>query len=218
MRKSWFTLIEIMIAITVFAIGVLAVLRLLTSNLVTMDRTENRTIATFLAKEWLEMVYNIRDANVQKWLPWNCLLADKITSDINIGTTTDDLSIIKACDWYFSSGANDGHVLSLGFAESGYFFAEHKKIADNFSGNFTAFGLMQMTWTVGESTISRYTPRQKVETWSLQTFGRYILFTGVVEGGKLLPLSDILKVESHVLFSKWSSTGEIVLESLIGKN
>ena len=218
MRKSWFTLIEIMIAITVFAIGVLAVLRLLTSNLVTMDRTENRTIATFLAKEWLEMVYNIRDANVQKWLPWNCLLADKITSDINIGTTTDDLSLIKACDWYFSSGANDGYVLSLGFAESGYFFAEHKKIADNFVDNFIAFALMQMTWTVGESTISRYAPRQEVQSWSLQMFGRYILFTGVIEGGKLLPLSDILKVESHVLFSKWSSTGEIVLESLIGKN
>ena len=55
-----------MIAITVFAIGVLAVLRLLTSNLVTMDKTENRTIATFLAKESLEMVYNMRDTNVQK--------------------------------------------------------------------------------------------------------------------------------------------------------
>jgi hypothetical protein len=78
--------------------------------------------------------------------------------------------------------------------------------------------LVQMTWIVGKSTISRYTPRQEVESWSLQMFGRYILFTGVVEWGKVLPLSDILKVESHVLFSKWSSTGEIVLESLIGKN
>jgi Tfp pilus assembly protein PilV len=55
-----------MIAITVFAIGVLAVLRLLTSNLVMMDKTENRTIATFLAKEGIEMVYNMRDSNIQK--------------------------------------------------------------------------------------------------------------------------------------------------------
>ena len=55
-----------MIAITVFAIGVLAVLRLLTSNLVMMDKTENRTIATFLAKEGIEMVYSIRDSNLQK--------------------------------------------------------------------------------------------------------------------------------------------------------
>jgi hypothetical protein len=49
------------------------------------------------------------------------------------------------CERYFSSGASDSNVLSLGFSESGYFFAEHKKIADNFTNNFVTFGLMQMT-------------------------------------------------------------------------
>ncbi|MEI6118852.1 MAG: hypothetical protein WCP92_06620 [bacterium] len=39
------------VAITVFAIGVLAVLRLITQNLVTLDITQMRTNATFLAKE-----------------------------------------------------------------------------------------------------------------------------------------------------------------------
>ncbi|MEI8090964.1 MAG: prepilin-type N-terminal cleavage/methylation domain-containing protein [bacterium] len=46
-----FTFIEIMIAIAVFSIGVLAVLRLVTQNLVSMDKTGTRTVATFLAKE-----------------------------------------------------------------------------------------------------------------------------------------------------------------------
>jgi len=41
----------VIIAITVFAIGVLAVLRLITQNLVTLDITQSRTMATFLAKE-----------------------------------------------------------------------------------------------------------------------------------------------------------------------
>ena len=50
-KKSAFTLIEVIIAITVFAVGVLAVLRLITQNLVTLDKTEARTTATFLAKE-----------------------------------------------------------------------------------------------------------------------------------------------------------------------
>jgi len=50
-KKSAFTFIEVMIAITVFAIGVLAVLRLITQNLVTLDATQSRTTATFLAKE-----------------------------------------------------------------------------------------------------------------------------------------------------------------------
>lgn len=218
MNKRWFTFIEIMIAITVFAIGVLAVLRLLTSNLVTMDKTENRTVATFLAKEWLEMVYNIRDANIQKWLPRNCLLADKIEVDSSIWFGSDPLSLVKACEWYFSSGAGDGNVLSLGFLQTGYFFAEHKLLDKNFLQNFSTFALLQMTWMVGDKVISRYAPYQWTETWDIQLFGRYILFTGVVDGSTVLPLSDILKVESHVLFVKWWMTGEIVLESLIWKN
>jgi hypothetical protein len=49
------------------------------------------------------------------------------------------------CERYFSSGADDSNVLSLGFATSGYFFAEHKKIAENFTDNFATFGLVQMT-------------------------------------------------------------------------
>jgi prepilin-type N-terminal cleavage/methylation domain-containing protein len=50
-KRSAFTLIEVIIAIAVFAIGVLAVLRLITQNLATLDITEARTTATFLAKE-----------------------------------------------------------------------------------------------------------------------------------------------------------------------
>ena len=50
-KRSGFTFIEVMIAIIVFAIGVLAVLRLITQNLVTLDITQSRTTATFLAKE-----------------------------------------------------------------------------------------------------------------------------------------------------------------------
>jgi prepilin-type N-terminal cleavage/methylation domain-containing protein len=46
-----FTLIEMMIAITVFAIGVLAVLRVVMQDLVSMDRAQIRTMAAFLAKE-----------------------------------------------------------------------------------------------------------------------------------------------------------------------
>ena len=55
-----------MIAIAVFSIGVLAVMRVLTQNLVTMDKVETRTTATFLAREGLEMMYAMRDANLQK--------------------------------------------------------------------------------------------------------------------------------------------------------
>lgn len=65
-NKSAFTFIEVIIAITVFAIGVLAVLRLITQNLATLDDTQTRRTATFLAKEGIELVYNMRDSNLAK--------------------------------------------------------------------------------------------------------------------------------------------------------
>jgi len=80
-KKSAFTFIEILVAITVFAIGVLAVLRLITQNLVTLDATEARITATFLAKEGIELVYNMRDSNLQKSLPWDCVLDPNLAAD-----------------------------------------------------------------------------------------------------------------------------------------
>ncbi|MEI7562880.1 MAG: prepilin-type N-terminal cleavage/methylation domain-containing protein [bacterium] len=50
-RYRAFTFIEMMIALTVFSIGVLAVMRLITQNLSTMDTTETTTMASFLAQE-----------------------------------------------------------------------------------------------------------------------------------------------------------------------
>ena len=65
-KKQAFTFIEVIIAIVVFAIGILAVLSLLTNNLKFMDRNNLRLQATLLAKEWIELVYNLRDANIEK--------------------------------------------------------------------------------------------------------------------------------------------------------
>jgi hypothetical protein len=190
----------------------LAVLRLVMQNLVSMDRTETRTMATFLAKEWLELTYNIRDANLQKWLPRNCLLTDANLADIFTHIDPD-----QACARYFSSGAQDHKVLQVGFASSGYFIAQPVLLSSDFAHNFTTFRLWAFTWQISGKDISRYAPGNGSITWNQTMFSRYILFTGVWEWGKLLPLDSVLKVESHVLFVKWATTGEIVLESIIGK-
>ena len=62
--KKAFTLLEILIAISVFAIGILAVLRVLTGNISVLDRTNIKLQATVLAKEWIELLYNVRDSNL----------------------------------------------------------------------------------------------------------------------------------------------------------
>jgi prepilin-type N-terminal cleavage/methylation domain-containing protein len=50
-KKTAFTFIEVMVAIVVFSIGILAVLKLVTNNLETMDKNNVRVQATLLAKE-----------------------------------------------------------------------------------------------------------------------------------------------------------------------
>jgi Tfp pilus assembly protein PilV len=63
-----------MIAIVIFSIGILAVLNLVTNNLKSMDQNNLKLNATLLAKESMELVYNLRDSNIQKELSWNCIL------------------------------------------------------------------------------------------------------------------------------------------------
>jgi len=86
-KKNGFTFIEIIVAITIFSIGILAVLGLMTNNLKLMDQNSTRLQATVLAKEGIELVYNIRDSNIQKELNWNCIIDDQMKN-----WTTDDLS------------------------------------------------------------------------------------------------------------------------------
>lgn len=68
-----FTLVEMMIAIAIFSIGVLTVLNLLVNNLYFLDKASTKTQASFLAKEGIELVYNLRDSNNLKAYPRNCI-------------------------------------------------------------------------------------------------------------------------------------------------
>jgi len=207
-KKSWFTFIEVIIAITVFSIGVLAVLRLITQNLVTLDNTQSRTIATFLAKEWMELVYNMRDSNIDKWLPRDCVL--------KINLAEGDRSEIdpeKICARNFASWTDE--LLQISFDSGVYTYAMPVPAGKDFAELRTGNRLYYTTWDVWWHQIFRYSSR--LVEWENPTFfSRYILFTGVREWNNILPRDSLLKVESHVLYNKGSKTGEVVLESFIG--
>lgn len=211
-KKSAFTFIEVIIAITVFAIGVLAVLRLITQNLVTLDTTQMRTTATFLAKEWMELVYNMRDSNHQKSLPWDCVLYSDL-SNITVSDAFNDNVQINACERSFSSWTEDNKVLQLSFDSWTYIHAVPVEWSDDFHTLRETNRLYSTTGDIAGNQIFRYsyTP----VSWSETVFARYILFTTVEKWGKLLPPNKILKVESHVLYSKWGKTWDVVLESFI---
>jgi len=213
-KKSWFTFIEVIIAITVFAIGVLAVLRLITQNLVTLDITQMRTSATFLAKEGIELVYNMRDSNIAKWLPWDCVLYTDLKDVVIDDTNKEDVSV-SACVWNFASW--DDKVLQISFDSGVYTYSLPVDMGKDFSELWNSNRLYYTTWVIWEHEIFRYSSLP-VEGKDPTFFSRYILFTGVREWDKILPRDSILKVESHVLYNKGSKTGEVVLESFIGNH
>ena len=66
------SLIEVIIAIAVFFVGVLSVTNLVFSNLNTVDRDTDETLRTMLAREGIELARMTRDSN---WLAGNTFYA-----------------------------------------------------------------------------------------------------------------------------------------------
>ncbi len=212
-KKNGFTFIEIIVAITIFSIGILAVLGLMTNNLKLMDQNSTRLQATVLAKEGIELVYNIRDSNIQKELNWNCIIDDQMKN-----WTTDDLSdkiwrgnqsnfedII--CQWYFDIQ----NTLQVSFDPEDYIFQKINDNTDSFELKYeqNKLFLYQKDW------ISWYGNELTTLSWQETPFARYLSFYEVKEWTETLPRDKIMKVQSHVLYIKWWKTWEVIFESFI---
>lgn len=189
MTKKGFTLIEIMIVLLVFSVGVLAVLRLILHNMSTMNDLEAKTTATFLAKEWLELAYNTRDSNRLASLPRDCII------DNNYNEALDS----DPCKNHF---LDNQWLRALETTENNI---QRKTISDtNLFEEWKLF-LKNIWWL-------KYTHEI---TDQPSVFTRYISFTGVKDNEKIINTGYILKIESHVLYQKWARTGEILLEWFI---
>lgn len=197
-KNKGFTLLEIIIIIAVFSIWIMAVFYLITNNLEKLDETKNRNIATFLAKEWIELVFNARDANLTKELQRDCVFTEKYINNIPA----------EFCDWYFTSWILWKYI-QISFNPELY-----PKLIWTGSNTFENNKLYYHTWVINWNTIFRYDHENN--NWESTIFSRYIVFTWIKENWQVLPIDKILKLESHVLFYKWWKTWEIVLESFIG--
>lgn len=235
-KKLAFTLIEILIAISVFAIGILAVLRVLTWNLSTLDSTNIKLQATVLAKEWIELLYNVRDSNLEKNLSWNCVMKPSIYWDQNLDSYYLEYNNPEQfiCSWYFSTD----NLLQLSFDEKYYLYQAVAQKEESFDKLFEE---NQLCLYKDESKkLSRYAYCSSHEWWSGTIFARYLSFSPVYAGDIVntfesesysksdstqwdtaqsvsikLPEEKILKVEAHVLYDKLGKTWDIVFESFI---
>jgi hypothetical protein len=182
---------------------------LITQNLATLDITEARTTATFLAKEWIELTYNMRDSNKAKSLPWDCVLNPNLSAD-DFGYYDENAVCLRS----FASWTEDNNILQVWFASGDYSYIAVQKRGENFTELWSGNRLYYTTGNIAGTELFRYSniPVEDVEP---TVFSRYISFGVVKEWDKVLPPNKILKVESHVLYMKGSTTWEVVLESFI---
>lgn len=206
-----FTLIETIIAISVFCIGILAALTWITKTLRNQDYANTQIKSAFFAREWIELMFNLRDANYRKELPWNCIFKEAIiTSDSDIEETQLDKEF---CDWYFWSWWNN--ILKIGLSHDDYIYVETWSLEDDFETNFNNFQIyFHSSWSIiwwETWFIYDYTWNDDEKT----RFAKYLVITGVTEWSTIIDADKLLKIESHVLYKKWALTWEKVMETFI---
>jgi len=216
---------EVMIAITIFSIGILVVLQLVMKNLVVVDKVKLRTSGTLLAKEWIEAVYNIRDTNLDKGLPWDCLL-DPGVSTWNSQEKPYQYSDTTLCKWHFSE-LEEGQVLQVSFSPKQYIVVNVVDQEEEFLEKVNKYALYYFTEQILNHNLAWYahSPNPDQSFWNEEGiptnvgksfFSRYLTFESVMENEETLPQDKLIKVTSHVLIQKSAYTGEVVLESFVG--
>lgn len=89
--KQGFTLLEVSISLTIITVGVLGVFALVQQTVGLLPVSKQRLAASYLAQEGVEIVRNLRDANIVGGRVWNLGL-----TDCGAGCEADYLSPLSA--------------------------------------------------------------------------------------------------------------------------
>lgn len=197
--KRWFTLIEILLAIFVFSIGILAVLSLVTQNLRTMHGADVHRSAAFLAQESLSLLSHIRDSNVAYGIGRDCI-PDATIFDVQ------DVSEDDVCRYRLSDLISDEKFLLLGSTTGSAIDISVIDASEDFDSLFADARLR----TMSGSDVLRY------GDGGASVFARYLSITGATINGQIISWEVLLKINSVVLFKQGEKTGQVVLETLLG--
>lgn len=205
--KNWFiiwlrgiTLIEVLISIAIFSIGILSISYLIIANIGLSERTKLKTTATMLAKEGMEIAYNRRDTNIKKGWLWNCLA-------LKPG------SYAGECQTFFhnptSLNSSTKWIINI-FPDKGYVF----EAVGNLS-NTKLYSRPSGKWYSLYTTFSSF---GIVGTNSQTPFTRIITFAPVdlAPDGWPKHADKILKVTSTVTYKKGGYSGSVSLQSFMG--
>lgn len=206
-KHTAFTLVEILIVIAVFGIWILAVLHWMTQSLRNESNADTQIKSSFFAREWIELMFNLRDANYYKELPWNCIFKDDASDELS------DENDNPFCKWYFWSGESNNILKIWIWSGKEYIHIETWSLGGDFDYNFKTYQIYLHTWNIlNNSTWFIYNhEKNEKETW----FARYLVITWILADQWKIDSDKLLKIESHVLYKKWALTGEKVMETFI---
>lgn len=192
------TTFEVIVAIIVFGTGILVILSLLTKNVSWLRDIKQKDTATMLSKEWLEIVYNLRDTNTDKGIVWSCALYQTWVAD-------------NCWDYFHESNTGESYF----------------EVSWDLTGSYTLNPIVSTwdTWlyyhewdieSVSGAALWSWFWYSHNMTWGEQTeFRRYIVFKPVPAYAD--STGSILILESHVDYEVGWDVRSVVLESKIGK-
>lgn len=195
-KQYGLTLVEILISIIIFGIGILAVAYQMVSNISLSEKTKLKTTSTILAKEWIELMYNLKDTHIKKWWLWDCVELDEANYMWIWCKTWFYESWSDHSSWKINIDAEDNYTISPTIdtrSANQLFKKKHQKMGNNFS-------------------IYSHVPEGD-PTY----FSRWVKFSPVYlePEGETVDPHEILKIESIVQYKKGKFSGEVILESFI---
>jgi prepilin-type N-terminal cleavage/methylation domain-containing protein len=191
-HPSWFTFIEIVIAIFVFSVGILAVLQVMTRNLSLIAQSQTKTTAASFAQEWIALTFSLRDANRTKWYARDCIPSSQVF--VVTQPTEEDF-----CQYRMQDLATSGWYLLLWFSPDQYMSIDV----------ITTTWNTQLWSQTGEWYYVAYTGTTPTK------YSRHIVFEPVYDAGIAIPTDNLLKVTSIVHYAQGAETGQVQLESFI---
>ncbi len=120
--QAAFTILEIIIAISILSFGVIAVYSAFTASVISTNYIYNRFVAANLAQEGVEIVRNIRDNNWLSGASWSAGL----------------LNCTQGCEGDYKTGVVSGSTLT---AYSGRFLGINTSSSDYTSNGFYSYDL-----------------------------------------------------------------------------
>lgn len=198
--RRWITIFEVMIAIIIFGTWILVVMWTITSNIWWLYEVKNKDTAIMIAKEWMDIVYHVRDSNIERNGFWNCAL---------IAAGEDD-----ACGELFYDNIDKYFTVWITLTGTYQMNAIATTGDSSTAIRYHTWTLFSETLTWVTTTLTWFWYDHISEWWDDTWFKRWITMKPVSWYSDFT--WSILEITSEVTYTRWENERSVVLQSFIG--